>query len=138
MKRTVMMIVLALVVGIAFGSVTSQVLLAQQAPVTRTTLQQKDIEGAPGKEVIMYVADIVPGGEAGRHFHPGPEVAYILEGSFVLEPEGKPPVMLKKGDSFHNPAKGVHNAKNGSKTEPAKVLVVLIGEKGAPLSTPVK
>jgi len=86
----------------------------------------------------MYVADIIPGGAAGRHFHPGPEVAYILEGSFVLEPEGKPPVMLKKGDSFHNPAKGVHNAKNGSKTEPAKVLVVLIGEKGAPLSTPVK
>ena len=44
----------------------------------------------------MYVADIIPGGAAGRHFHPGPEVAYILEGSFVLEPEGKPPVTLKK------------------------------------------
>src|SRR2546426_1465610 len=92
MKRTIIMIALALVVGVAFGAVTSQVLLAQQAPVTRTTLQQKDIEGAPGKEVIMYVADIIPGGAAGRHFHPGPEVAYILEGSFVLEPEGKPPV----------------------------------------------
>src|SRR5256712_6387282 len=135
MKRTIIMIALALVVGVAFGAVTSQVLLAQQAPVTRTTLQQKDIEGAPGKEVIMYVADIIPGGAAGRHFHPGPEVAYILEGSFVLEPEGKPPVTLKKGDSFHNPAKSVHNAKNASKTEPRKAVGVLIGGKGAPLPT---
>ncbi len=138
MKRRTMIVATTLVIGIAIGVITTQAPIAQQAPVKRTTLQQKDIEGAAGKEVIMYVADIIPGGEAGRHFHPGPEVAYILEGSFILEPEGKPPLTLKKGDSFHNPAKGVHNAKNGSKTEPAKVLVVLIGEKGAPLSTPVK
>ena len=138
MKQTVMMIVVTLVVGIAVGMVTTQALVAQQAPVTRTTLQQKDIEGVPGKEVIMYIADVIPGGVAGRHFHPGPEVAYVLEGSLVLEPDGKSPLTLKKGESFHNPAKAVHNAKNGSTTQPAKVLVVLIGEKGAPLSTPVK
>ena len=112
--------------------------MAQGAPVTRTTLQQKDIEGAAGKEVIMYVADLIPGGVAGRHSHPGPEVAYVLEGSLVVEPDGKPALTLKKGESFHNPAKAVHNAKNGSTTAPANVLVVLIGEKGAPLSTPVK
>ena len=138
MKRTVMMIAVTLVVGIAVGMVTSQALMAQQAPVTRTTLQQKDIEGVPGKEVIMYVADVIPGGMSGRHSHPGPEVAYVLEGSLVVEPEGKPALTLKKGETFHNPAKAVHYAKNGSTTQPAKVLVVLIGEKGAPLSTPVK
>ena len=138
MKRTGMTIAVTLVVGIAVGMVTTRALMAQQAPVTRTTLQQKDIEGVPGREVIMYVADVMPGGVAGRHFHPGPEVAYVVEGSLVLEPEGQPAVTLKKGDSFHNPAKVVHNAKNGSATQPAKVLVVLIGEKGAPLSTPVK
>jgi quercetin dioxygenase-like cupin family protein len=138
MKRTVMLVAVTLVVGIALGMVTSQVLMAQQAPIKRTTLQQKDIEGVAGKEVIMYTAEVTPGGVAGRHFHPGPEVGYVLEGSLVLEPEGQPPMTLKKGESFHNPAKGVHNAKNGSATQPAKVLVVLIGEKGAPLSTPVK
>ena len=138
MKRTAIIIVLTLGVGIAIGMLTARSLVAQPAPVTRTTLQQKDIEGAPGKEVIMYVADLVPGGVAGRHFHPGPEVAYVLDGSLVIEPDGKPALTVKKGESFHNPAKAVHNAKNGSTTEPAKVLVVLIGEKGAPLSTPVK
>ena len=138
MKRTVMMIAVTLVVGIAVGIVTTQALMAQQAPVTRTTLQQKDLEGAPGKEVIMYVADLVPGAVAGRHSHPGPEVAYVLDGTLVVEPEGQPALTLKKGESFHNPAKAVHNAKNGSATLPAKVLVVLIGEKGAPMTTPVK
>lgn len=138
MKRTVMMIAVTLVIGVALGMVTSQVLMAQQAPIKRTTLQQKDLEGTPGSEIIMYTAEVIPGGVAGRHFHPGPEVGYILEGSLILEPDGQQPITFKKGQSFHNPAKGVHNAKNGSKTEPAKVLVVLIGEKGAPLSTPVR
>jgi quercetin dioxygenase-like cupin family protein len=138
MKRTVMMIALALVVGIAFGMVTSQVLLAQQPPIKRTTLQQKDLEGAPGREVVMYIAEIMPGAAAGRHFHPGPEFAYILEGSFTLAPDGQPPMTLKKGDSFHNAAKVVHDAKNASTTDTAKVLVVLVGEKGSPLAIPVQ
>jgi quercetin dioxygenase-like cupin family protein len=138
MKRTVMIVAGTLVVGFAIGTITTQTLMAQQAPVTRTTLQQKDIEGVAGKEFVMYVADIIPGGVAGRHSHPGPEVAYVVEGSLIVEPDGQTPLTLKKGDSFHNPAKAVHNAKNGSATEPAKVLVVMIGEKGAPLATPVK
>src|SRR2546428_9517003 len=96
MKRTVIMIALALVVGVAFGAVTSQVLLAQQAPVTRTTLQQKDIEGAPGKEVIMYVADIIPGGAAGGHFQPRPGGAFTLLRAFVLEAHGKTPVTVQQ------------------------------------------
>jgi quercetin dioxygenase-like cupin family protein len=132
------MALVTLVIGIASGMVTSHVLLAQQSPIKRTTLQQQDLDGVAGKEVIMYVAEITPGGAAGRHFHPGPEFAYILEGSFILEPDGKAPMKLKKGDSFHNSAKAVHDAKNGSTSEAAKVLVVLIGEKGAPLSTPVQ
>ena len=58
--------------------------------------------------------------------------------AITVEPDGKPPMTLKQGESFHNPAKAVHNAKNASSTQPAKALVVLIGEKGAPLSTPAQ
>jgi len=64
--------------AIGVGMMTSHVLVAQQTPVTRTTLQQKDLEGAPAKEMVMYVADVAPGGVAGRHSHPGPEVAYVV------------------------------------------------------------
>ena len=138
MHRTVGMLTIALVVGIAVGMVGNQVLIAQQAPVTRTILQQKDFEGVAGKEVIMYRAELVPGGVAGRHTHPGPELAYVMEGTLIFEVDGQPPVTLKAGESVHVPAKQIHNAKNGSTTEPVKVLVFMVGEKGQPLATPVQ
>jgi quercetin dioxygenase-like cupin family protein len=137
MKRTVMMLTVALVVGIAVGIVATQVVMAQQAPITRTILQQKDIEGVAEREVVMYVADVMPGAVAGRHFHPGPEVGYVLQGSIVLEPDGHSAMTLKVGESFHMPTKHIHNAKNASTTEAAKLLVFLVGQKGQPLATPV-
>lgn len=138
MRRLAMMMAPIFILGIVLGIFTSQRLLAQQPPIKRTVLQQKDVEGVPGREVVMFLAEIIPGGVAGRHFHPGPEFFYVLEGSLTLEPDGQAPITLKKGDSGYNTAKGVHNAKNGSMTETAKVLGVLIGEKGAPLSTPTQ
>src|SRR5262245_10519393 len=79
-------------------------------------LQQKDLEETAGKEIIMYRAELVPGGVAGRHTHPGSELAYVLEGTLLFEIDGQPPVTLKAGESVHVPAKQIHNAKNGSTT----------------------
>lgn len=138
MKRTAVMLTFALGVGIAVGMLGNQVLIAQQEPVTRTILQQKDLEGVAGREVIMYRAELVPGGVAGKHFHPGPELVYVLEGSLILEPDGQPPMTLKAGESSHMPAKHLHSAKNASPTAPVKVVVFLVGEKGQPLATPVQ
>jgi quercetin dioxygenase-like cupin family protein len=138
MRRTAVMLAIALTIGIVVGRIGNHVLSAQQEPVTRTILQQKDLEGAAGKEVIMYRADLISGGAAPRHFHPGPELVYVLEGSLVLEPDGQPPVTLKAGDSAHAPAKHIHSAKNPSTTAPTKVLVFLVGEKGQPLATPAQ
>jgi quercetin dioxygenase-like cupin family protein len=138
MKRTAVMLVSALVLGIAMGVIGNHVLSAQQQPVTRTILHQKDLEGVAGREVIMYRAEIVPGGAAGRHYHPGPELVYVVEGALLLEPDGQSPITLKAGESAHMPAKHIHNAKNDSTTQPTKVLVFLVGEKGQPLATPVQ
>jgi quercetin dioxygenase-like cupin family protein len=138
MNRTVLMLTTVLAVGVAVGMLGNQVLIAQQAPVTRTILQQKDLDGVAGREVIMYRADVGPAGVAGRHHHPGPELLYVLEGSLILEPEGQPPVTLKAGESSHIPAKHVHNVRNASTTGPAKVIVFMVGEKGQALTTPVQ
>jgi quercetin dioxygenase-like cupin family protein len=112
--------------------------MAQPSPVTRTILQQKDLEGAAGREVMMYRAEFAPGGALGRHFHPGPELLYILEGALILETDGHPPVTLKAGDSAHLPFKHIHKARNASNTEQVKVLVFLVGEKGQPIITLVQ
>jgi quercetin dioxygenase-like cupin family protein len=138
MKRNAVMITLVLAIGIGIGMIGSQFINAQQAPVTRTILQQKDLEGSAGREVIMFRAEMVPGGVAGRHYHPGPELFYVLEGALTLELDGQPPVTLKAGESAYSPAKHIHNAKNASTTQPWKVIGFLVGEKGQPLATPVQ
>ena len=138
MRRTAFFVTLILAIGTAIGTIGTQILMAQSPPVTRTMFQQKDLEGATGREVMMYRADFVPGGALGRHFHPGPELLYILEGALILETDGHPPVTLKTGDSAHLPFKHIHKARNASNTEQVKVLVFLVGEKGQPIITLVQ
>ena len=91
----------------------------------------------------MYIATIAPGAATPKHYHPGHEFVYVLEGSGILEEEGKPPLTLKPGVFFYlrsssEKAEYVHAAKNTSTTDPLKILVVLITEKGQPLAVPVK
>lgn len=128
----------ALVAGLAAVAIGTEVLMAQSVPITRTMLQQKDLDGVAGREVVMYRAEIAPSGAVGRHFHPGPELIYVLEGALILEHDGHPPVTLKAGESTHIAAKHVHDARNASTTQPVKAVVFLVGEKGQPLATPVK
>lgn len=110
--------------------------LAQQSGIKRTLLLKQDIS-AEGREVIMGTAEIAAGGAAGKHYHHGEEVGYVLEGETVLEIEGQPTLTLKPGQSYSIPAGKVHDAK-ASAGGPAKVLAVYIVEKGKPLAEPVK
>ena len=109
---------------------------AQQPAFKRTELQRADL-AAPGREVVQAIAEIPPGAAAGRHTHPGEEVGYVLEGSVVVEVDGKPASTLNAGQYFIIPAGTVHNATNKSKGG-AKVLATYIVEKGKPLATPIK
>jgi quercetin dioxygenase-like cupin family protein len=90
-----------------------------------------------GKEVVQAVADIPAGVSAGRHTHPGEEVAYVLEGTVLVEIDGKPAATLKAGQGVIIPAGAVHNATNKSSAG-AKVLATYIIDKGKPVATPVK
>ena len=101
-----------------------------------TELQRADLS-APGREVVQAIAEIPPGAAAGRHTHPGEEVGYVLEGTVLVEVDGKPAATLKAGQYFIIPAGTIHNATNNSKAG-AKVLATYIVEKGKPVATPVK
>ena len=65
MRRTAVRLALTLAVGLAVVMRANQAFTAQQEAVTRTILQQKDLEGVQGRESIMYRADVIPGGVAG-------------------------------------------------------------------------
>ena len=117
------------VLGIVAG------LSGQQAGFKRTVIQQADLS-VPGREATTAIAEFQPGATVGRHTHPGEEVGYVLEGTLVLEQQGKPAVTLGAGKTFFIPAGTVHNATNSGSTQ-ARVLATYIVDKGKPLATPV-
>jgi quercetin dioxygenase-like cupin family protein len=140
MKRKVLVLGSVAAAAIGSGMLGVQTLSAQQEAVTRTVLMKTDMEG---KDANMYIATVAPGAATPKHYHPGHEFAYVLEGAGVLEEDGKAPVALKAGVHFHlrsssQKAEYVHAAKNTSATDPLKILVVLITDKGQPLAVPVK
>ena len=133
MKHTTTLrrLLIAAAVVAVFGTASS----SQQPTFTRTVLQRGDLS-VPGREGVMGRADFPPGTTTGKHTHFGEEISYVLEGSMVLEVEGKPPVTLSAGDVFFIQAGQVHNARNTG-TAGAKVLATYVVEKGKPLTTPV-
>src|SRR5215510_11263073 len=69
----------------------------QDEPIKRTVLFRGDLEGAPGKEIAVLVAHLAPGAVGAKHYHPGPEFFYVLEGTLAHEPEGGSMRMMKTG-----------------------------------------
>ncbi len=65
-------------------------------------------------------------------------MAYILEGTTIREIEGRPPTSAKAGDIFYIPARLMHETKNTSTTNPLKLLVFRIHEKGQPITVRVQ
>ena len=129
MKNTSIRRLLVLATALVAVSVT----VAQTPAIKRTPLQTTDLQGTD-REVILGKAEIAPGGETGRHTHPGIETGYVLSGSTTIEIEGEATRVLNSGDSYTIPYGKVHNAKvNGS--EPGVVLATYVVEKGKPLAT---
>jgi quercetin dioxygenase-like cupin family protein len=108
---------------------------AQQPTFSRTVLQRGDLS-APGREVVQARGDFPAGTATGKHTHPGEEIGYVLEGSFVLEVAGQAARTVKAGEVFLIPAGTIHNGKNAGPGE-AKVLATYIVEKGKTLTNPV-
>jgi quercetin dioxygenase-like cupin family protein len=106
----------------------------QQAGFKRTLLQQVDLS-VPGREAVTAVAELQPGAAAGRHTHPGEEVGYVIDGTVLVEIDGKSPMTLSGGKAFLIPAGTIHNAMNKG-SGAARVLATYIVEKGKPLATP--
>ena len=133
MKRSTVVSISAFVLAIATCATAEYPGNAQQPPLRRTELLKTDLAGLDGKEMHIWTADIAPGAATGRHYHPTPRFVVVLEGSVVLEIEGKPPQTFKAGQAFQESPDIPHNFRNASSTEPAKALGIQYAAKGQPL-----
>ena len=104
-----------------------------------TPLMEKDLPEYPGKEVLMITVEHEPGGSSAIHRHNAHAFVYVLEGSVVMQLKGGQEVTLTPGQAFYEGPDDVHLVdRNASTTKPAKFLVVLIKNKGAPAVVPVQ
>lgn len=138
MRRMTLMLAIAVIFGAAAGAIGVRTLSAQQPTEQRRVLVTADLIDIPGYEVRIWRTDIGPGIVGAKHYHPGTECNYVLEGVMTLEKEGESPVNLKAGDAHCARPRQVLVPRNASQTEPYKSVVVMIAPKGQPVAVPVK
>ena len=111
--------------------------IAQEPKVT--SLMFKDLAETPGRELLMITVEHSPGGSSAIHRHNAHALIYVLEGSVVMQLKGGQQVTLTPGQTFYEGPDDVHVVdRNASVTNPAKFLVFLIKETGAPALVPME
>jgi len=111
--------------------------LAPEATVR--SLMSRDLAGDPARELSMITIEYPPGSADPVHTHHAQALVYVLEGTIVMQVKGGTPVTLAPGQTFYEGPDDVHIVgRNASQTAPAKFLVFLVKDKGAPLLTPVQ
>ena len=123
--------------ALALLCLTTGIAAAQEPKVT--PLMSKDLAESPGREVLMLTVEHAPGGSSAIHRHNAHAFVYVLEGSVVMQLKGGQPVTLTPGQSFYEGPDDVHVVdRNASATQPAKFLVLMIKDKGAPAVVPAQ
>src|SRR5438552_3538616 len=91
-----------------------------------------------GRELTAVEVTFPPGAQSAKHRHSGFLFGYVLEGQFRFQIEGQPEVVLSPGQMFYEPDNAIHAVgASASETRPAKILALMFGEKGKPITTPV-
>ena len=101
-------------------------------------LMTRDLAGIPGKEAVVLTVEVGPGQASKPHRHDANVFVYVLEGSLIMQVKGGAPVTLHPGDTYYENPTDIHTvSQNASKTEPARFLVFIVKDKGAPVTRPV-
>ena len=106
-----------------------------------TPLMSKDLTDIPGREVMMFTVEKVPGVSDpiyqlysalhSRNYAHG--FIYVLEGAMKMHVGGGKEVTLTQGQAWYEGPHDVHFiGQNTSSTKPVKFLVFLVKAKDAP------
>ena len=103
---------------------------ASKSGLNLENLLRAQLEGVDGTEVIVSRVSMPPHTALPKHWHPGEEFGYVLEGSVILWQEGQEDIVGHAGDVLAVPLKQVHTAI--TKDEGAVILVFRVHEQGQP------
>ena len=100
------------------------------------TLMKQVLEGVEGTEVIVSRVTIPPHTALPKHWHPGEEFVYVIDGALTLWQEEKDDTPFHADDAGMVPLKQVHTAITGE--EGATLIVFRVHEQGQPERTLVE
>jgi quercetin dioxygenase-like cupin family protein len=104
-------------------------------------LLREIVQGMPKgerQEVRVLVATVKPGDKTPFHTHRFPVTAYVLEGAFTLEMEGRAPVTVKAGQAMVEPPQVKMTGYNRSSTEPLRVVIFYVSDPDTPFLDPIR
>lgn len=110
---------------------------AQSSP--SAPLLVKPLPDIPGKEGVVLTVDFAPGASGQVHRHNAHVFVYVLEGQVVMQVQGGKEATLGPGQTFYESPSDVHVVgRNASASAPAKFLVFMVKDAGAPLAIPAR
>jgi quercetin dioxygenase-like cupin family protein len=124
------------------GATLAQVVLSNAAEAqgggTKVVFQH-DLPDLSLKDWSVTVVEVTypPGASSPPHRHPGLTIAYVLEGQIRSKVGDGPEKTYEVGEMFLETPNQLHGVSgNASTTQPAKLLAMLLAEKGKQLTTP--
>jgi quercetin dioxygenase-like cupin family protein len=106
--------------------------MAQNATVR--PLLTKALSDDQSKELAMLTVEYAPGGSTPVHTHHAQALVYVIEGSIQMQVRGGTSVTLSPGQTWYEGPNDVHVvSRNASSSAPARYLVFMVKDKGAPI-----
>ena len=136
MKKLLVTAVLMLTAGTAFAHEESSEADTATPPPGSNEMLRSPVASADGLEVIISDVVIPAGGTVPRHYHPGEEFLYVIEGSAVHVQDGQDDVLLEAGDSYVIPPMAAHAPRGGP--DGARAIVFRVHREGMPERIPLE
>src|SRR5687768_10865144 len=115
-------------IAVAFHAGMSYGANQQKSKVTTLFQRVLGADFTPGREVLVDLVEIPPNASLDRHWHPGEEFHYYLEGEPEVQLADGPAIRPALGTVGHVPFKAVHRAGAGARG--AKILVFRVHTQG--------
>ena len=96
-----------------------------------TVLHRSLVLEAPNLEMVMGVLERNGKSTSSKHYHPGGEFGFVIEGEVTIQAEDQDTVTLGEGSSFHQPAGAWHIVSTSEAG--AKSILFRILKKGDPM-----
>ncbi len=96
-----------------------------------TELHRVAVADAPDLEIVMGLIERTGESAGAKHYHPGGEFGFVLEGAVNVTTESEPTLTLHAGASFYQPPGEWHIV--NAAAEGAKTVVFRVLKKGQPM-----